>query len=231
MIEDDWIKRDLRFAGPIQALRTVSTDLSLTAALPLLGGGSATALEVQRYLCERAADWGQHHGFSVVGEEVGPEIIRRWEQTLSALEDDPESLAGTIDWIAKYRLINGYRERHKLEWGDARLHALDLQYHDLRPEKSLARRVGLETICDPDLVLRGMSFPPEDTRAYFRGACLAKFGDEIISANWDSMVFDVGSEPLRRVAMMEPSRGTASHVASVIESSQTAAELLAQLDA
>jgi len=224
MIEDDWIRRDLRFAAPIHALRTVSTDLSLTAA-------SATALEVQRYLLERAVDWGQHHGFSVVGEEVGPEILRRWNETLSGLETDPESLASTVDWIAKYRLINGYRERHGLEWGDARLHALDLQYHDLRPEKSLARRVGLETICDPELVLQGMSFPPEDTRAYFRGACLAKFGDEIISANWDSMVFDVGSEPLRRVAMMEPSRGTASHVASVIESSQTAAELLAQLDA
>jgi proteasome accessory factor A len=60
---------------------------------------------------------------------------------------------------------------------------------------------------------------------------LAKFGDEIISANWDSMVFDIGTEPLRRVAMMEPSRGTAAHVASVIESSHSAAELLAKLDA
>lgn len=231
MVEDDWIKRDLRFVAPIHALRTVSTDLSLSSALPLLAGGSVTALEVQRYLFERAVNWGEHHGFSVVGEEVGPEILRRWDQSLSGLETDPESLASTIDWIAKYRLISGYRKRHGLEWGDARLHALDLQYHDLRPEKSLARRVGLETICDPELVLRGISFPPEDTRAYFRGACLAKFGDEIVSANWDSMVFDVGSEPLRRVAMMEPSRGTASHVASVIESSRTAAELLAQLDA
>jgi proteasome accessory factor A len=43
------------------------------------------------------------------------------------------------------------------------------------------------------------------------------------------MVFDIGVEPLRRVAMMEPSRGTAAHVASVIESSTTAAELLDQL--
>jgi len=75
-----------------------------------------------------------------------------------------------------------------------------------------------------------MNTPPEDTRAYFRGACLLKFGDEIVSANWDSLVFDVGTEPLRRVAMMEPSRGTAAHVASVIESSRSAAELLAQLE-
>ncbi|CAB4608466.1 unannotated protein [freshwater metagenome] len=231
MIEDDWIKRDLRFAAPIYALRSVSTDLSLTVALPLETGGSVTALELQRYLFERAVDWGEHHGFSVVGENVGPEILRRWDEALAGLENNPESLATTVDWIAKYRLINAYRERHGLEWGDARLHALDLQYHDLRPEKSLSRRVGLETICGNEEILNGISLPPEDTRAYFRGACLAKFGDEIISANWDSMVFDIGTEPLRRVAMMEPSRGTAAHVASVIESSHSAAELLAKLDA
>ena len=48
------------------------------------------------------------------------------------------SLADQLDWVAKYRLIDGYRERHGLDWDDARLAALDLQYHDLRPEKSLA---------------------------------------------------------------------------------------------
>ena len=231
MIEDDWIKRDLRFAAPIPALRTVSTDLSLSTALPLANGGALTALDAQWFLLERAINWGEHHGFDVVGEDVGPEIIRRWSDALTGLESNPDSLASTVDWIAKYRLINAYRDRHDLEWGDARLQALDLQYHDLRPEKSLARRVGLETICDDAAIIRGMAFPPDDTRAYFRGTCLAKFGDEIISANWDSLVFDVGGEPLRRVAMMEPSRGTAAHVASVIESSQNASELLAQLEA
>lgn len=229
MIEDDWIQRDLRFAHPLHALRTVSTDLSLDTPLSLASGATTTALEIQRYLFERAVAWGECHGFEVVGAEVGPEIIDRWGATLDALETDPDLLATTVDWIAKYRLIDGYRQRHGLHWGDPKLRALDLQYHDLRPEKSLAYRVGLEQICDPEAVESGVSQPPLDTRAFFRGACLAKFGDDIISANWDSMVFDIGVEPLRRVAMMEPSRGTAAHVASVIESSTTAAELLEHL--
>jgi proteasome accessory factor A len=229
MIEDDWIQKDLRFLSPLHELRTVSTDLSLGKALTLHSGETITALEVQQYLLERAISWGEAHGFDSVGEDVGPEILRRWASTLTALENDPMSLATTVDWVAKYRLIDGYRDRHGLEWGDPRLQALDLQYHDLRPEKSLALRVGLEEICDPVSIESGVSLPPLDTRAYFRGACLAKFGDDIISANWDSMVFDIGVEPLRRVAMMEPSRGTAAHVASVIESSTTAAELLDQL--
>ena len=106
--------------------------------------------------------------------------------------------------MAKYRLIDGYRERHGLEWGDARLAALDLQYHDLRPDQSLAARVGLERITDDDEVERAMTEPPRDTRAYFRGKCLQKCADDVVAANWDSLVFDIGDEPLRRVPMMEP---------------------------
>ena len=57
-----------------------------------------------------------------------------------------------------------------------------------------------------------MTEPPTTTRAYFRGTCLAKWPDDIVAANWDSLVFDIGRDPLRRVPMMEPLRGTADHV-------------------
>ena len=49
-----------------------------------------------------------------------------------------------------------------------------------------------------------MTEPPDDTRAYFRGKCLQRWGDDIVAANWDSLVFDIGGDPLRRVPMMEP---------------------------
>jgi len=76
-----------------------------------------------------------------------------------------------------------------------------------------------------------MVHPPLTTRAYFRGRCLAKWPGEIVAANWDSMVFDIGREPLRRVPMMEPLRGTAESVARLIDESDTPAELLARLGA
>lgn len=230
MIEDDWLPRTFEFVSPISALRRVSQDLTLTDALALADGSSITALELQRELHRLASSWGESRGFeSVGGDEVGTEIVETWGRMLDGLETDPMSLATEIDWIAKYRLIDGYRERHDLDWSDARLHALDLQYHDLRPERSLAARVGLETFCEQGEIDDAMTLPPLDTRAFFRGMCLAKFGEEIISANWDSMVFDTGGESLRRVPMMEPLRGTAVHVASVIESSDSASELLERL--
>ena len=74
-----------------------------------------------------------------------------------------------------------------------------------------------------------MTEPPEDTRAYFRGKCLQKWADDIVAANWDSLVFDVGGDPLRRVPMMEPMRGTRAHVGTLLDECTTAAELLERL--
>jgi proteasome accessory factor A len=106
---------------------------------------------------------------------------------------------------------------------------LDLQYHDMRPERSLFARVGAERLFTDDEVETAITEPPETTRAYFRGKCLQKWPDDIVAANWDSLVFDVGADPLRRVPMMEPLRGTAAHVARLIAECTTAAELLDRL--
>jgi proteasome accessory factor A len=133
--------------------------------------------------------------------------------------------------VAKQRMIDGYAERHDLRTNDARLKALDLQYHDLRPDKCLADRAGLVRIVDSADVESAKTEPPTTTRAYFRGRCLAKWPSDIVAANWDSLVFDVGRDPLRRVPMMEPLRGTADHVARLIDESNTPAELLARLGA
>jgi proteasome accessory factor A len=229
MIEDDFLPREFVFASPIGALRRVSYDLTLQRPIALADGTNVTALEVQWELFTRARKYADEVGLDCVGEAVGVEVLRRWEAVLSGLETDPSSLASQLDWVAKHRLIDGYRERHGLEWGDARLAALDLQYHDLRPEKSLAARVGLERITDDAEVEAAMSEPPTDTRAYFRGRCLQKYADDVVAANWDSLVFDTGDEPLRRVPMMEPARGTAAHVGSLIDASATSAELLDRL--
>ncbi len=82
---------------------------------------------------------------------------------------------------------------------------------------------------DPSSAIAAMTEPPADTRAYFRGTCLAKFPDEIVTANWDSLVFDLGTDPLRRVPMMDPLRGTAAHTAALLDRCDTASQLLEEL--
>jgi Pup amidohydrolase len=229
MIEDDALPREFVFNAPVWALRRVSYDLDLRAPLELADGTTVTALEVQWELLDRARKYADSVGLACVGETIGEEILRRWEGVLTALEVDPMSLSDQLDWVAKYRLIEGYRERHGLAWDDARLAALDLQYHDLRPDKSLFARLGVERLTSDDEVALAVTEPPPDTRAYFRGKCLQRWGDDIVAANWDSLVFDIGREPLRRVPMMEPTRGTRAHVGTLLDECTTSSELLDRL--
>ena len=230
LVEDDCLDRTFVLKDPVLAMRQVSYDLSLRRPLELDGGGSITALDMQWEYFRSAQRYAESRGLDCIGgEPVGREVLRRWEHVLTALESDPMQLADQLDWVAKYRLINGYRERHDLRWNDARMAAMDLQYHDMRPAKSLFSRLGVETLVDDADAAVAMSEPPEDTRAYFRGKCLQKWADDIVAANWDSMVFDIGDDPLRRVPMMEPTRGTKAHVGSLLAECETSAELLRRL--
>ena len=80
-----------------------------------------------------------------------------------------------------------------------------------------------------DEAITAISEPPADTRAYFRGRCIDTFPEQVVAANWDSIVFDVGSDALRRVPMMEPMRGTRAHVGTLFDECESAAELLRRL--
>ena len=127
---------------------------------------------------------------------------------LRSLEDMNDDAPRLIDWVAKKRLVDGFRERHHLSDGDPRLKAIDLQYHDMRVEKCLAAKCGLEALVTPDRVASAVDNAPEDTRAYMRGMLMKSFPNDIVSANWDSIVVDIGGDILRRIDMPDPLRGT-----------------------
>ena len=229
LVEDDALPRTFAFKAPVQAMRQVSYDLSLSRPLELTDGTTVTALEVQWELLAQSRKWADEHGFDLVGGASAARVLELWESVLTGLEADPSSQAHRIDWVAKHRLLEGYRARHDLAWGDPRLGALALQYHDLRPERSLAARAGLERLTTDAEVERAVTEPPDDTRAYFRGRCLQRWASSVVAANWDSIVFDVGQDTLRRVPMMEPLRGTRAQVGTLVDESASPAELVARL--
>jgi proteasome accessory factor A len=53
----------------------------------------------------------------------------------------------------------------------------------------------------------------------------------VVAANWDSVILDVGDDPLRRIPMMEPLKGTRAHVEPLFAAVSTPAELVARLQA
>ncbi len=229
MIEDEQFEDDLVLATPVSAIRQVSHDPTLKQKILLDSGKTYTALNLQEILCERAEKYADRFGLESVGEEDGKLILSRWRETLEGLRHDPSTMSHVIDWVAKKRIVDGIAERYDLRANDPRLKAIDLQYHDMRTEKCLALRAGLETMTNPEDVLRATTTPPETTRAYFRGMCLQKWPADVVAANWDSVVFDIGRDPLRRVPMMEPLRGTRELTERLFAQSSTPAELVAAL--
>jgi proteasome accessory factor A len=157
-------------------------------------------------------------------------VLARWEEILAGLEEDPLSLHRQLDWVAKHRVMEGYRERDGLEWADPKLRLIDLQYHDVRRDKGLYQRLvdagNVERLVSDAEIDRAVMEPPVDTRAYFRGRCIAKYPDAIAAASWDSLIFDTGRDALQRVPTREPLRGTKEHVGELLERAPDPATLI-----
>jgi Pup amidohydrolase len=233
MVEDDaGPTRDLSLSDPVRALHQVSADLTLSRALALTDGSTATALELQWELFGAARKYAEEYGLTSLGDDgaVGASIMEHWEAVLEGLESDPASLADRLDWVAKRELLLAYMDRHSCGWKDPRVAALALQYHDLRPDKSVFGRLDMLTLVKPADVAAAVAEPPLGTRAWFRGKCLARWPDAVVTANWDSLVFDIGADPLRRVPMMDPLKGTAEHTGELLAMSTGPADLLHRLN-
>ncbi|MBT8197825.1 MAG: proteasome accessory factor PafA2, partial [Acidimicrobiia bacterium] len=128
---------DLRLADPVGSTWRVSHDPDLETMLELADGRSMTALEAQWQYLEWASKFVQEGG--VPDEFSG--VIELWEEILRDLERDPLSTADRLDWTAKLRLLQGFRDRDGLAWNDAKLRLADLQYHDVDPERGLYHRL------------------------------------------------------------------------------------------
>jgi proteasome accessory factor A len=232
MIEAGFVDRDLSVEQPVSSLRAVSHDPTLTHLLTLRDGRKLTAVQLQMEYLELARKYVE----STLGDDADEQtvdVLARWESVLTRLEDDPRTCSREVDWVAKLAILDGYRERESLDWTSHKLQLVDLQYHDVRPDRGLynrlAARGSVERLVTEESVTRAMTEPPEDTRAYFRGRCLDRYAGEVAAASWDSVIFDVGRESLQRVPTMEPLRGTKAHVGELLDVCASAAELVDRL--
>jgi proteasome accessory factor A len=228
MIEDGAIDKEFALRDPVRAIKEVSHDPTCRQLVELASGRRMTAVQMQREYLELA----RRYDASALGPWV-PDVLARWGAVLDALEREPRDLADSIDWVAKLVMIENFMDRKGVDWRSPQVQMLDLQYHDIRPEKGLyyllERQGKMERLASDEEIKDAISHPPEDTRAYFRGRCLRKYGDQVFGVNWDSISFGIGDEPIKRVMMAEPLKGTKAHVEELLASSRNAAELVKNL--
>ncbi|MFJ6002792.1 depupylase/deamidase Dop [Arthrobacter sp. NPDC092385] len=214
---------------PVEALRTVSHDPSLKATVRLTDGRSLTGLELQELYCDAVSA-----ALPADADQQTRDVVERWQSLLGTLREDPMGASRQVDWIAKLKVLEAYRARDGLAWTDPRLALVDLQYADLRPDKGiyqrLARRGDVELLVPDAEVARAAVEPPRDTRAYFRGRCIAEYPAEVVGASWDSLIFELaGERRLQRVQTREPLRGTAVLTEELFDLAADAGDFLGRL--
>ncbi|WP_179389085.1 depupylase/deamidase Dop [Psychromicrobium silvestre] len=219
---------ELEIWEPVEALRAVSHDVSLTRLYRLIDGRRVTALDIQWMYLEAAQEAVQ------TSDRHTSTVLARWEEVLNGLAKGPEAVSGQVEWAAKLGLLDQYRERDGLAWDDARLALIDLQWADIRLDKGLANRLQargrLEKLVSQSRIDAAVQAPPEDTRAYFRGESIRRFGAQIVGASWDSVIFQLPSQKrLQKVPTREPLRGTKALIGELFEAHQDVEDFLGAL--
>ena len=105
-------------------------------------------------------------------------VLREWESVLNDLRGDYAKLVGRVDWASKLWLLEAFREAEKLEWDDPWLKSLDLEYHNVDPNKGLY--FGLQDegrvprLTTDAAVALAEERPPRNTRAFGRGELIRR---------------------------------------------------------
>ena len=195
----------LTLADPVEAMHTVSHDLTLAAPLPLETGGTTTAWQMQvtlRGLVYAAA--ATVYGTDTSGEPAWPDrstrnIMAMWGQALADVAtvrhaDDDGRLtmreqASRLEWLLKWQLLEKLRRKTGSDWTDRRLAAVDLKWAALDPADSIFTRLAGQTerlVTDKQLA-EAVGQAPADTRAWLRAEIVRRFPEQVVAASWSHL--------------------------------------------
>ncbi len=181
----------LDMLNPIEAAALVSRDLTLSNPLPMRSGQAWSALEIQRRYFELVIEGIARHELELSDDEQM--VLDRWNSVLTRMSKDMFSVSREVEWVAKLLLLERQRQRLDTNWSDPRLAAFDLQWGDLRPDKSLITRLDaagqIERLWSKDQVRWAADNPPADTRASLRGESVSS-REDLVAASWTSLVFE-----------------------------------------
>ena len=192
LLEEDALPAGWELLDAVEATRAISRDQSREWVVPLADGRTCDALDVQ--LAFLAAAQARLLG----RDEETDWLLAQWEHTLACLRPRPEALLGGVDWITKRWLLEQFRADQGCAWTDPWMQSLDLEYHNVNPQRGLffAVEPASKTIGEFNAAAfaaaRGIAQtrPPAQTRAVARGMAVEFFqkqgGPYIL--NWDAII-------------------------------------------
>ena len=181
---------DVGLGDPVWALKEISRDPTYQWILDRKNGRTISAVDIQRRYLELA----QKHLQGI--DEESDWVLREWEATLDALERDPMSLSDRIDWVTKKWMLEMFVESEGLEWNDPWLQSLDLEYHNIDPNRGfyydLERKGMVHRVLTDDQIDRASFEPPQDTRARGRSDVVKALSENRVRyiVDWDSVYLE-----------------------------------------
>jgi proteasome accessory factor A len=190
LIEDGHAPKDLALSEPVETLREVSRDPERKWVVTLESGRSMSAVDIQVAFLGAARRHYQGQ------DEETDWVLREWDSVLRDLTGDYTKLVGRVDWASKLWLLETFRAEEKdLSWDDPVLKSLDLEYHNLDPQRGLY--FGLEEegralrVTTGKAVEMAQTNPPRNTRAFGRAELIR----HLLAAEADSPVREQWQRP------------------------------------
>ncbi|CAN5559818.1 depupylase/deamidase Dop [soil metagenome] len=197
---------------PVAAVRTLSRDLTLRATVATQDGRSLRGLDILELYVQAALTAYEQGRDGFESDADTDLVLQHWQDVLSDLRTDPMLAADRVDWVAKQKVLQAYRDRDGVDWDDPRLALIDIQYSDVDPARGLAVRLRaagrLTSLWETESVERAVTAAPADTRAWFRGECVRRFSGSIRAASWDSVLFSRPDHAVARITLPEPLSAT-----------------------
>lgn len=187
-----------QLADPLAALTTYVHDPTLEDAAPLTDGTTMSALDVQRWYAARAQAWLAAHPAPSI---EALELVRLWHEALDALEHDPESLVGRVDWITKRYLMQTAGDTDEL----AVLKKIDLRYHELGDGylRRMEQVGAAPSLLDDDEIQAAQTTPPQDTPAVARARLIRRFAGAEVPVSIDWTIARVGPRFRARIVRLD----------------------------
>lgn len=188
---------------PLEALRALIADPGLRTQVEMIGRPPMTALEIQRFYLDRTREYLQRLPTPPL-EAV--EILRLWEENLSALEQrDFGAVVGRLDWVTKRFLL----ESTVANSTRAAIKTIDLRYHELADgyfDRLEAIGQAPRLVREED-VERALREPPEASPAFLRGRLIRQRADSVerLRVSWDSAL--IGGRLRGKVIPFRPRPG------------------------
>ncbi len=180
-----------RLWRPLAALRAICADPDLTVKVRVNLGQRRTALQIQRFYLDACRRFVARSGRAHPEAE---DVLRLWEETLDALEHDPQQLIGKVDWVTKRHLLDTAGAGASV----AARRKLDLRYHELSRDGyyvQLEAAGVAPTLVEPEAVLAAIETPPDGTPADARGRLIRAFvgRPQEVRAGWNAVVIQSGT--------------------------------------